>query len=391
MRAFSPDARRVEPARDSLGIAGGNHPVALRPRPGCDRSRGEAGFTLVELMIASTLSALVVFGAFIALTGVQVASATQNRTVDLVSQGRIALELIGKDVRGAGDSVNDLPAPCLGTAADPESEWGCPAVLEPHPWRVVLARNAWAPGADGILGTTDDVPDAATAFDQKPANVVAYEFQPKTELTTFADGRKGYIGRVVRIENPLRFPGGKGTATTTVLLENVLLDDRMTVDPAAPDTADPRTAHALFLYGVLSNEPNEFAGDETFVDRATRTGSFLLPPVRFFAIPDEALPALSTTPPFRPTHDFEIVGLKADGTAQTSLQSLVTNEESLSFILARNRIRTVRVAFKVVGAEDDPSFTGGLDLDADAPGTAPLYPFESTFELKVFAPVLRDR
>jgi prepilin-type N-terminal cleavage/methylation domain-containing protein len=385
MGAFSPDARRVAPTPVSRWTADGGH-----SRRG-GRVRGDAGFTLIELMIASTLSALVVFAAFISLTGVQVASATQNRTVDLVSQGRIALELIGKDVRGAGDSVNDLPAPCLGALADMDSEWGCPAVLEPHPWRVVLAKNAWAPGADGILGTTDDVPDASTAFDQKPANVVAYEFQPKTELTEFADGRSGYIGRIVRIENPLRFPGGKGTSTTTVVLENVLLDDRMTVDPAAPGTGDPRTAHALFLYGVLSNTPGEFTGDETFVNRTTRTGSFLLPPVRFFTIPGTALPALPTTPPFRPDHDFEIVGLKADGTAQEALQPDVDNDDALAFVLARNRIRTVRVAFKVVGAEDDPSFTGGLDLDPDAAGTAPLYPFEGTFELKVFAPVLRDR
>ncbi len=353
--------------------------------------RRDAGFTLIELMIAGTLSALVVFGAFIALTGVQVAAATQNRTVDLVSQGRIALELIGKDIRMAGDSVNDLPAPCLGGMADPESSWGCPAILEPHPWRIVLARNAWGAGADGIPGTTDDVPDPVTPFAQKPANVTAYEFQPTTALTTYADGRQGYLGKLVRIENPLRFPGGTGTATTTVLLENVLLDDRMVVDPAAPTTGDPRFAHALFLYGVLSTAPNEFAGDETFVNRTTREGSFLLPPVRFFEIAGTTLPALPTTPPFRPTtHAFEIVGLKADGTAQDELQASVDNEDALQFVLARNRIRTVRVAFKVVAAKDDPNFTGGFDLDPDTPGTAPVYPFESTFELKVFSTVLDD-
>lgn len=353
--------------------------------------RRDAGFTLIELMIASTMSALVVFGAFVALTGVQVASATQNRTVDLVSQGRIALELIGKDIRAAGDSVNDLPAPCLGAMADPDSTWGCPAVLEPHPWRIVLARNAWGAGADGVPGTTDDVPDAVTAFDQKPANVVAYEFQPKTALTTYADGRKGYLGQLLRIENPLKFPGGTGTATKTVLLDNVLLDDRMVVDPAAPTTSDPRTDYALFLYGVLSTEPNEFAGDETFVNRTTREGSFLLPPVRFFQIAGTTLPALPTAPPFRPTtHAFEVVGLKADGTAQAELKPATANADALKFVLARNRIRTVRVAFKVVGAKDDPNFPGGFDLDPDAPGTAPLYPFGSTFELKVFATVIDD-
>jgi prepilin-type N-terminal cleavage/methylation domain-containing protein len=346
------------------------------------------GFTLIELMLASMLSAIVVLGAFLALTGVQVASATQQRSVDLVSQGRIALELIGKDIRAAGDSVNDLPSPCLKTIADPESTWGCPAILDPHPWRIVLARNTWGAGADGVPGTTDDVPDATTEFDQKPGNAIAYEFQPKTELTTYADGRQGYLGRLVRIENPLKFPAGAGTATTTVLLENVLLDDRMVVDPAAPATGDARYAYALFLYGVLSIAPNEFSGDDAFVNRTTREGAFLLPPARFFTIPGATLPALPTTPPYRPTtYDFQITGLKADGTAQETLQPSTANADALAFVLARNRIRTVRVAFKVVAAKDDPDFPGGFDLDPDQPGTAPLYPFESTFELKVFSSV----
>lgn len=362
--------------------------MSMRPL-GHTHAPAAAGFTLIELTLATTLSAIVVFGAFIALTGVQVATGTQQRSVDLVSQGRIALELIGKDLRTAGDSINDLPAPCLGALADPESTWGCPAILEPHPWRVVLARNAWGVGADGIPNTTDDVPDAVTAFDQKPGNAVAFEFQPKTALTSFPDGRTGYIGRIIRIENPLRFPGGTGTSTTTVLVENVLLDDRMVVDPASPTTGDPRFAHALFLYGLLSIEPNEFAGDDGFVNRTTRQGAFLLPPARFFSIPGTTLPALPTATPYRPTsHEFEIVGLKADGTEQAELQPSKANADALSFVLARNRIRTVRVAFKVVGEKDDPDLAGGFDLDANTPGTAPLYPFESTFELKVFSTVI---
>ena len=142
---------------------------------------------------------------------------------------------------------------------------------------------------------------------------------------------------------------------------------------------------------MLSTGPNEFAGDETFVNRTTREGSFLLPPVRFFQIAGTTLPALPTAAPFRPTtHAFEIVGLKADGTAQAELKPSTANADALSFVLARNRIRTVRVAFKVVAAKDDPNFPGGFDLDPDAPGTAPLYPFASTFELKVFSTVLDD-
>lgn len=361
--------------------------------------RRDSGFTLVELMIAGLLSALVVFGGFVALSSVQRSSQRQTAADGLVSGGRLAMELMARDIRSAGDSLDLLPTPCLGTVAHANRNFQCPAILEPHPWRVVIARNAWGVGPDGIRGTTDDVPDVTTAFDRKPENVVAYEFQydsvyhPTGTIKTFTDGRKGWLGRIVRIDNPFLFPGGEGTPTTTVLLENVLLDDRMREGPNGE--VDRRYGLALFLYQLLTSS-NELVGDLS--TRATTAGdAFLTPPLRLFTT---ATPlAFRTDPPYMPDYPsarLEIVGLddtpasstsSRTGLMRSSSQGMVasTKTSDLRLILDRNRIRTVRIAFKVVGHEQ-VGLTTGIDLDDNpATGLAPVFGFETTAEIKPLA------
>jgi type II secretory pathway pseudopilin PulG len=351
------------------------------------------GFTLVELMIAGVLAALVVSAGFMALSGTQLAAATQQRAVDRVSRARLAMELVGNDIRSAGDAVNFLPEWCLSPNHDPSSEWACPAILDAHPWRITLARNAWSEGPDGIPNTTDDVPNTTLAFNANPDNVVTYEFRPVGDKKTVGD-RQYYRGRLVRIRDPFNF-GGEGSRRETVLLDDVVVDNRMVVDPENPADHDERFDFAVFTYRILSNGPEEFQGDPSIVSRNTKHGVFLLPPAAFYEV-GGTLPEQPEGAPYRPTYSNpsfkgskgkgkgKAVGLRKNSTAAQF-------ENDLKFLLDHNRIRAVRVAFKTVAGDEQEGRTDGIDVDPSRPGTAPTVLLESMFELKVFSSHLAPR
>lgn len=345
------------------------------------------GFSLVELMIAGTTAAIVVFFAFMTIGSVQGAAATQQRGIELVSRGRLALEVIGRDIRSAGDAVQILPFHCITGFQAGGTPDGCAAILDPHPWRITLARNAWVTPSGQPAGTAADGLSTAP-FDSDPNNVVTYQFVPRAELPASA-GFTGVLGRIERIQNPFSF-GGEAPRTT-VLVENVLLDERMRVDPAT-NAADSRYDFALFLYQVMSSRSDEYLGDPDIVARPTTTSAFLLPPMRFFAIPSPGtgLPAPNMVPPYLPDYGgSEIVGLYTDDAVSPTLFQVSTGfDRDLRYVLDYNRIRTVRVAFKVLDEREDPEYAGGIELDPSSPGTAHVLPMEATFELKVFSSLL---
>ena len=356
--------------------------------------RGDRGFTLVEMMVAVVCSAVVVAGAFVLLTDVQKAVMRQNAANEVVGQARVALEILARDIRSAGDSLDLLPAKCLGAAAHADARGLCPAVLDAHPWRLAIARNAWVDVDDdgSTFGKADAPPPLNRRFEQNGENVVAFRFVP-TAAPTFGDGRRGVLGRIERVVNPFRFPAGTGAEKVTVLLDQVVLDDRMRTDPANPASADARFANALFMYRVMTKS-GELYGDDAITKRETALNDeFLSPPLRFFAA--KAPSAYLTTPPFVPGgYTAEVVGLRADETKTESkilaggTGSLDPNvpTSDLRFVLDRDRIRAVRVAFKVADSRERRGVTDGVDLDGNvANGTAPLFPFETTIELKVLA------
>ena len=357
--------------------------------------RNERGFTLLELMIAGSASVVVVLTAFVALSTLQRNAARQSEADQVVSEGRLALEVIARDIRGAGDALDLLPSFCVADAdRHDDASFSCPAVLEPHPWRVVLARNAWnaAGGGRSRAEVGDDPPPLVRAFTDEPENVVAYRFVQTREIPALADGtgatRHAYLGRIERVVNPYGFPVGSGAKpVVTVLLENVLLDDRMRTNPAVETDVDHRYDHSLFMYQVLTTT-GEFQG--AIAARTTSTGGpFLTPPLRFFPIGDPG--DFRDESPWAQDFDAEVVGLEADATTYAGLLAtgsagMKASEKAsdLRLLLDRNRIRAVRVAFKVVGPERI-DVGDGLDIDPDHPGLAPVYAFETTAEIKPLA------
>ncbi len=354
------------------------------------------GFTLVELMVAGTISLLLVAGAFGLVNEVQRTAMRQAEASERVSAARVAMEVIARDIRGAGDSLDLLPDTCLGAAGFQPTEARCPALLDAHPWRVAIARNAWDDEDDdgSVWGADDLLPPVDRRFDQEPRNVVSFRFVPDGDGSPVAlsggvgGSRHGVLGRIERVVNPFRFKGEE--PRVTVLLDRVLLDDRMRTDPLTPDEADHRYDYALFMYRVATRT-GEFEG--ALSSRSTSVGGyFLTPPLRFFTA--EVPSAYEPMPPWTPAdYTPEIVGLASDETPTTKLLSAGTGSldpadatSDFRLVLDRNRIRAVRVAFKVVDEREKADVRDGLDLDGNPHnGTARVHAFETTVELKVLA------
>lgn len=357
--------------------------------------RRASGYTLIELMIAATMGLIVIGGAFATLTGMQRVAGKQAASNELVAAGRIAMEVMARDIRSAGDSMALLPSPCLeGQSFLPTSHL-CPAIHDAHPWRIAIARNAWvdANGDGSTFSLEDTPPPVGRLFEQGTDNVVVYQFVPDTDSAQNLAGtggtRTGWLGRLERVVNPFGFNGED--PRVTVLLDRVLLDDRMRVDPANETTSDARFDHSLFMYRLLTRQ-NELQGDPEVVSRNTSFGQlFLSPPIRFFQVG----PPASYTPnrPWTPAYPAQVVGLRADGSAVASLFSsglaslnpapADPTTSALRLVLDRNRIRAVRIAFKIVDDRERPGTTDGIDLDGNpANGVAPVYMFETTVELK---------
>lgn len=364
------------------------------------------GFTLLELLVAATIASVVILGAFVALQRVQSESIRQRRSVDVIAPARRALDLVGRDIRMAGDSATlfgDESYRCLG-AINPLATLRCPAVLDAHPWRITLARNAW--GLDEKFTDEDDLPIGAL-LEQNPRNVVTYQFEPVrvTNLRYDGENRRVAIGRLVRIQNPFGFLGEE--PQRTVLLDNVLLDDAMKVDPAS-GAKDPRFDHALFMYHLFGRS-TEFDGDPAITERTTSekdlagTSIFITPPMVFFdplGFPG-GLPAASAATGYTADYGMGSVrGLSLPlGGAVTTRQQVfaaslggadawnpVNPDSDIRWILDQNRIRFVRVAFKVFDPQEDPRRHDGLDLDGDPTnGTSALYALESTFEIRALS------
>jgi len=348
--------------------------------------REARGFSLIELLVAGVVSTVVIGFAIVTIAQIQTATASQRKDIELASQGRVAMELMSRDVRAAGDAVQFLPYHCIGGFQSTGTPDGCAAVLDPHPWRITLARNAWTTPSGVTPGTSADTISSAP-FTDDPGNVVTYQFVPRTVV----QNGQGVLGHIERIRNPFGFAGQ--VPQTSILLDNVLLDERMKLAPDGADS-DPTYDHALFLYHLLSATADEYIGAPGIVNRQTTTGnSFLLPPVRFFALPaslGDPLPAIVTIPPYLGGYDFEFMGLDGDNTISTSPLSATLGSVDLDmrYILDWNRIRAVRIAFKVVEPIEDPAYHHGLDLDPSEPGTARIFSIESTVEIKVFSNLL---
>ncbi len=388
------------------------------------------GFTLLELMVASGVAGVVSLAAFAAVTNMQRATGAQLEATQTVSAGRLGLELMLRDIRSAGASSELFTTHCIAPGSrHPAAVSGCPALLEAHPWRIIIARNSWTPPAPppgaasaSPYAASATAPPATATLASSPNNVVAYEFVPTAPQTVLqvanligpgTHARTVIRGQIHRIVDPWGF--GPNGPQRMVLVDNVMLDNAMRCDPANPTTSgaggcDGRYDFALFSYRVAAR-PGQLVGDANLVGAArnTQSGVLLSPPMNFY--PATAPLGNGNFEGMAPTAQhiagapsaaadvrgldlgaggvavFDLAGPAVDEPMQVSTNSLdpTVPDSVMRMILDNDRIRAVRVSFKVAAPREDPTFLEGIDLDPARQGTAPVYSFESLGEIKSVA------
>lgn len=158
-------------------------------------SRGERGFTLIELIIASGLT-VVVLGAAVAITSqVQNAYRRQMESSAAEQEGRYALDWLGRFVRGAGNN----PYPLLSTPS------ACPSA------GTVYSAIQFDPDGDGVdndirLQTDSNPPDG------KLGGSAGVCTQANEDVTISLDAANNTI---VFLDNNLG--GGQSTRTDKVI------------------------------------------------------------------------------------------------------------------------------------------------------------------------------
>jgi len=88
--------------------------------------RGQSGFTLVELMVAMSIFLLILVGIFQVFDPSSRAYSTTERKVDVQQNGRVAMDVMSRQIRMAGyfpenidaDNTNDVTSPSIQVATE---------------------------------------------------------------------------------------------------------------------------------------------------------------------------------------------------------------------------------------------------------------------------------
>lgn len=206
------------------------------------QQRNEAGFTLIELMIAVTLSTIIVAAGFATLTGGYKATRVSNLVADTQQNARAAMDLIAVDLKAAGFGMAPNPSnpnvmipqvgACAigGNAAPIVPSDNTPAGADTGPDRISmvvpitnsLAAPLWQltgpPGGPGISNLTLP-PAAVTAMQAVPSGLAVGSIISIGGVTTATIGTIAGAGGVLTLNPAIVSPWSPGTGTQVYLLQ----------------------------------------------------------------------------------------------------------------------------------------------------------------------------
>jgi type II secretory pathway pseudopilin PulG len=160
----------------------------------------ERGFTLVEILISSLVTMLILGGAVALTNQVQASYTRQIEDAAAEQEGRYALEWVSRMIRSAGNNPYALPEiDDNGTPLDATDDIAIPPVCNPdavgYAW-LVMNPDGVAPADDSIRIQTDSNPpdgllggDAAGCTQANEDVTVSYD--PATRSITFFDNNLG--------------------------------------------------------------------------------------------------------------------------------------------------------------------------------------------------------
>jgi prepilin-type N-terminal cleavage/methylation domain-containing protein len=145
----------------------------------------QRGFTLLELLVASTITTIVLAGAVMMTSSVQQGFRRQIEDSAGEQEGRYALDWVSRLIRAAGNNPFDLPTVVGGTA-------NCPVAGTAYSW-VVMNPLAHATNDNIRLQMDSNPPDGilgGAACDQ-PNEDITVSYDADTASITFLDNNLG--------------------------------------------------------------------------------------------------------------------------------------------------------------------------------------------------------
>lgn len=172
--------------------------------------RTERGFTLPEVMIAMALGSVVVAGGYAVLAGSERALVANDHIAATQQSVRLAMELLGQDIRMAGYGMT-TPVGACGTAIVPQDNNPAGPDVGPDGIRVVVPTTLSTLNAP-VVGPFNVLPLTATAPDI--AAVVAEGFAANATIsiggvqTALAGPPAAILPLTTTIASPVVFPAG---------------------------------------------------------------------------------------------------------------------------------------------------------------------------------------
>jgi type IV pilus assembly protein PilW len=204
----------------------GRHESGMRAR-----RPNEAGFTLLELMIAALLSAIIIAAGFATLTSGYKATRISNLVADTQQNARAAMDLIAVDLKAAGFGMIGQVGACAigGNAAPIVPSDNNPAGADTGPDRLsmvvpitnTLAAPFWqltAPSVGPGIASLALPAGAVTAMQAVPSGLAAGSIISIGGATTATIGAIGG-GGVLNLLPPIPAPAVAGTGTQVYLLQ----------------------------------------------------------------------------------------------------------------------------------------------------------------------------
>ena len=166
--------------------------------------RNQRGFTLAELLVATTITTVILGGAVILTSNVQASFRRQIEDSAGEQEGRYALDWVSRLIRAAGNNPYNLPPDTPADATDDFSQ--CPEPdpdPTPYAW-LMMDPNANGENDDIRLQTDSNPPDGllggVTGACNQPNEDVTVSYDPDTSSITFLDNNDVGGGAEVRTD-----------------------------------------------------------------------------------------------------------------------------------------------------------------------------------------------
>jgi prepilin-type N-terminal cleavage/methylation domain-containing protein len=220
------------------------------------RLRAERGFTLVELLIALSVGSVVLLATFSMLDGSVVLTGRTQKRVDATERGRLAMELVTRELRSQVCPSTTTPS-IVGGGASASDQY------KVNFW-MFTGTGAFAPERHEIAWDTNTNSITDTAYNQagtqlRSRRLLTTVIPSATNAPIFTYYKWGATG--VDMANPLPVPLSATDAAKVVLVQ-VSFKAQPNLNGVSPATAPPESQVFTDQAFLRTADPNDSKGPQ---------------------------------------------------------------------------------------------------------------------------------